>query len=181
MSCMTCSKCCRHWTCCPVVLDQWARQWGVSADALLDLRNRMGIASDPEVAVSGKAGSETRQQALIRLDAAQQGVWLTRNNVGALPDARGVPVRYGLANESKAQNSAVKSADLIGMRSILIGPHHVGSVIAQFVSREAKHEGWTFKGDAHETAQLAWAEFVIAKGGDAAFCTGPGSFNYQQR
>jgi hypothetical protein len=137
----------------------------------------MGEGVSPPVVVDGKPGSESRQQSLVRIDAAESGVWLTRNNVGALLDARGIPVRYGLANESKAQNESVKSADLIGIRSVLIGPQHVGTVIGQFVSRECKHEGWTYKGDKHEVAQLNWCNFVLSKGGDAAFCTGPGSFN----
>lgn len=165
------------------VLDEWAIAWGVSPAAVLDLRQRMGVAATgamPEVQVDGKPGSEIRQQALIRLDAAQNNVWLTRNNVGALIDERGVPVRYGLANESKEQNKHVKSADLIGIRSILIGPHHVGQVIGQFVSVECKHATWHYKGDAHEVAQRAWCDFVVSKGGFACFATGPGIFNQQR-
>lgn len=160
------------------MLDAWASKWRIPPEAVADLRAIMGVSDHaPPVTVEGKPGSEVRQQALVRLDAAQSGVWLTRNNVGALLDDRGVPIRYGLANETKEQNKAVKSADLIGIRPVLIGPHHLGTVIGQFVSRECKHEGWKWKGDKHELAQLAWANFVLAKGGDAAFCTGPGSFD----
>ena len=164
-------------------LDEWAARWGVSAQALLDLRLRMGIAvatHTPPVEVEGKPGSEVRQQGLIRLDAGRNGVWLTRNNVGALMDERGVPVRYGLANETNEQNKHVKSADLIGIRPILIGPQHMNQVIGQFVSVECKHETWQYKGDAHETAQRNWLEFVVSKGGFACFATGPG-FLTQQR
>lgn len=163
-----------------MILDTWAHAWGVSPAALLDLRQRLGTvaaAAMPVVEPEGKPGSEVRQQSLIRLDAARNGVWLTRNNVGALLDERGVPVRYGLANESKVQNQAVKSADLIGIRPILIGPHHVGQVIGQFVSVECKHQTWTYKGDKHEVAQLAWCDFVLSKGGFACFATGPGLFS----
>lgn len=161
------------------MLEEWALQWNVPYAALADLRQRLGMAAravDPTVTPDGKPGSEVRQQSLIRLDAAEHGVWMTRNNVGALQDIRGVPVRYGLANESKEQNKQVKSADLIGIRPVLIGPHHVGKVIGQFVSREVKHETWQYKGDAHEVAQLNWCNFVISKGGDACFATGPGTF-----
>lgn len=150
---------------------------------MLDLRQRMGIAAAsamPLVGMEGKPGSEIRQQALIRLDAAQCGVWLTRNNVGALLDERGVPVRYGLANESKEQNKQVKSADLIGIRPILIGQHHVGQVIGQFVSVECKHATWTYKGDTHEVAQSNWMNFVLSKGGFACFAAAPGIFNQQR-
>lgn len=160
-----------------MLFDAWAKHWGVSPAALLDLRVRIGIAAaeaSPTVEIDGKPGSETRQQSLVRVYAAQNGLWLTRNNVGALIDARGVPVRYGLANESKVQNESVKSADLIGIRPILVGPQHVGQVIGQFASVECKHQGWQYKGDKHETAQLNWANFVTSKGGYATFATGPG-------
>lgn len=152
-------------------------------DALGELRALMVSSGDfaPPINVTGAMGSEARQQSLIRLDAAQHGVWLTRNNVGVLLDAREVPVRFGLANESAAQNKSVKSADLIGIKPVLIGPHHVGSVIGQFVSREAKREGWQHNPkDKHEQAQMRWCQFVLAKGGDAAFCAGPGSFNNER-
>lgn len=163
------------------MIDQWAAQWGVPAAAVADLRRRMG-ASDaaPPIAIEGKPGSEAYQQSLVRLEAHRHGLSLFRNNVGALLDTRGVPVRYGLANESKEQNEAVKSADLIGILPVVIGPQHVGRTIGQFISIEMKHEGWTYKGDAHEVAQLAWANFILSKGGYAAFCTGPGQFNNQR-
>ena len=166
-----------------MILDLWAARWGIPLEAVADLKWCMGMlmatstppaAHDPN---AGAPGSESRQQSLTRIDASQNGVWLTRNNVGCLNDLRGVPVRYGLCNESKEQNSKVKSADLIGIRPLLIGPHHIGTTIGQFVSREIKHEGWKWKGDKHEVAQLNWCNFVLSKGGDAAFCTGPGSFN----
>lgn len=159
------------------MLDEWASRWGVPAAAVFDLRMRLGTADLPALTDGGRTGSESRQQQLVRLDAAQHGVWLTRNNVGALLDDRGVPVRYGLANETSAMNKVIKSGDLIGIRPVLIGPQHIGMTIGQFVSREVKHETWQWKGDKHELAQQAWANFVIAKGGDACFCTGPGSFN----
>ena len=153
-------------------LDDWAKQHGVSHAALSALKIGMGIDAAPGLAEGGVSGSESRQQSLVRLDAANYNVWLTRNNVGALIDERGVPVRYGLANESKAQNKRIKSADLIGIKKRLIGPHDVGKVIGQFVSREVKHEGWKYKGDKHEVAQLAWCNFILQQGGDAAFTTG---------
>ena len=159
-------------------LDDWAAKWNIPAAALYDLRTQMGVGTGmPIVKEVGNPGSEARQQSLVRLDAAYNRIWLTRNNVGALLDKRGVPVRFGLANESEAQNDVVKSADLIGMRTILIGSEHLGRTIAQFVSREVKEEGWVYGETKHEKAQMNWCNFVLSKGGDAAFCTGPGSFN----
>lgn len=156
-------------------LDEWAQRWGIPPQALAEYRMMHGVAGEVAVPIVGSHGSESRQQSLVRLEATEKGLWLTRNNVGALIDNRNVPVRYGLANESKEQNKRIKSADLIGIRPVLIGPHHVGKVIGQFVSREVKHEGWKWKGDKHELAQKAWADFVLSKGGDAAFCSGPGT------
>lgn len=163
------------------MIDQWAAHWGVSPAAVADLRRRMGVSDHaPPIAVEGQPRSEAYQQSLVRLEAASLGINLFRNNVGALLDQRGVPVRYGLANESKEQNENVKSADLIGIAPILIGPQHVGRTIGQFVSIEMKAEDWKYKGDKHEAAQLAWANFIASKGGYAAFCTGPGQFNNQR-
>lgn len=163
-------------------LDDWAYRWKIAPEALHDLRMRIGCQLMPALAMRerGTAASESRVQAIVRIEAANMGIWLTRNNVGALLDERGVPVRYGLANESKAQNVVVKSGDLIGIRSVLVGPQHVGRTIGQFVSREIKHSEWKWSGDKHEVAQLNWANFVLSKGGDAAFCCGPGSFNQQE-
>ena len=56
-------------------------------------------------------GSESNIQANIRLAAAQDRVFLMRNNSGALPDSRGRWVRFGLGNDSAAVNDKRKSSD----------------------------------------------------------------------
>lgn len=158
------------------VLHDWARTWAVSAGALRDLEARLG-AMPTAVKVPGTEGmSESRVQAEVRYDAARHGVTLWRNNVGVLVDERGVPVRYGLANDSTAVNQQVKSADLVGIRPVRITAAMVGQVIGQFVCREVKQPGWSWSGNERETAQMRWAQLVIALGGNAAFVTGPGSF-----
>lgn len=93
-----------------------------------------------------------------------------------LKDATGRPVRYGLANDSKQANDALKSGDLIGIRRVIISPDMVGHTIGQFVSRECKAPGWKFTGSGREAAQSAWAILVRNYGGDAAFTTGEGGF-----
>lgn len=155
-------------------LHAWAARWGVSPLALMELRNLM-VAGTPEVAVAegARGGSEAAQQNLIRLEAPKYRVWLTRNNVGALMDKTGRPVRYGLANESKEQNAVIKSADLIGIHTFVVEQRHVGQTIGQFTSIEVKERGWHYTGDAHETAQRNWANFVIGKGGLAIFASEP--------
>ena len=162
------------------MLDEWAAEFGIPAHAIQVLKLRIGIhaaAATPPIAVPTGA-SESRQQSLIRLAAAQTGtVWLTRNNVGVLLDKTGRPVRYGLCNESKEQNEAIKSGDLIGWDSLLITPAHVGKTIAQFVSVECKEEGWTYSATDHERGQLNWANLVNSRGGKAFFANGPDQFN----
>lgn len=157
------------------MLKEWAKQYAIGPaayEALLEILQGGVPASTPSTAGT----SEARVQSEVRLEAARCGVWLTRNNVGVLRDANGRPVRYGLANESKAQNSHIKSGDLIGFWPRVIVANDVGKTIAQFVSRECKAGDWRYKGDAHELAQTRWATFINSHGGDAAFASGPGTF-----
>jgi hypothetical protein len=110
------------------------------------------------------------------LEAAKRDILLFRNNVGALLDERGIPVRYGLANDSAAMNKRIKSADLIGIRRVTVTPQMVGHVLGLFVSREIKKAGWKYTGNAHEEAQKRWADLIASYGGDAGFASGLGSF-----
>lgn len=116
---------------------------------------------------------EAAIQSRIRLEAARRGWHLFRNNVGVLVDSRGVPVRYGLANDSKAVNQNIKSADLIGIRPVVVTQDMVGSVIGQFASVEVKRAGWRYNpNDPHEQAQMRWAEIVMLAGGHAVITDG---------
>ena len=154
----------------PLELRQWALRHHVGADALADLAALLGDGSLP----SAGEGGESRVQSQVRLAAPAHGMRLWRNNVGVLRDANGRPVRYGLANDSKALNERLKSGDLIGWRRLLIGAHHVGTIVAQFVSFECKAADWRYRGDTHEEAQQRWAALVAADGGVGRFVTGPG-------
>lgn len=111
----------------------------------------------------------------IRLEASQLGCRLWRNNVGATYTQSGQFMRFGLANDSAALNRAIKSADLIGIKPVLITQAHLGTVIGQFLSREVKHPGWKYAGTERERAQLAWAELINSLGGDACFAVGRGT------
>jgi hypothetical protein len=111
----------------------------------------------------------------IRLEASERGARLWRNNVGATQTPSGQFIRFGLANDSAALNRVIKSADLIGIRPLLITPAHIGTIIGQFISREVKHSGWKYTGTERERAQLAWAELILSLGGDACFTTGRGT------
>lgn len=118
--------------------------------------------------------TEAELQRLVQLEASRLGLRLWRNNVGATtfcenvrncPHATGRPIRYGLANESAAQNKGVKSADLIGITPVLIGPEHVGRVMGVFTSIEVKRPGWRFTGTDREQAQAQWADMIRQFGG----------------
>jgi hypothetical protein len=155
-------------------LVHWALQWGVPLVALKDLERRIGLEGAP-VAAEAVGKSEAFVQSTVRLEAAQKGVKLFRNNVGVLEDATGRPVRYGLANDTPQLNKKIKSADLIGFRPLLITPAHVGSTVAQFVSRECKAPTWKYSGTEHEVAQMNWATLILTNGGDAGFATSTGT------
>ena len=119
--------------------------------------------------------SESGVSSDIRLEASERGYRLWRNNVGAAYTSTGQFIRFGLANDSAQLNKVIKSADLIGIRPILITPAHVGMTIGQFISREVKHSTWKYTGTERERAQLAWAELVNSLGGDACFTIGRGT------
>lgn len=155
---------------------KWAIRHHVGIDAINELSILFGLNGDVHTLPPEITGtSEVAVQNAVRLEASRKGVRLWRNNVGALLDARGVPVRYGLANDSKQLNKVIKSGDLIGWRAVHIAREHLGTTIAQFVSRECKPVGWRYTATEHEAAQLAWAQLVTVGGGDAAFCTGEGT------
>ncbi len=111
----------------------------------------------------------------IRLEASEKGARLWRNNVGATYASNGQFIRYGLANDSANLNKAIKSADLIGIRPVLITAEHVGMIIGQFISREIKKPGWSYRHTDREQAQSNWAELIISLGGDACFATSRGT------
>jgi hypothetical protein len=97
---------------------------------------------------------ETTLQQRIRLACCRGRARLFRNNVGALRDANtGRLVRFGLAQGS---------ADLVGWRTITIGPEHVGQRLAQFVSLEVKLPGSLRR---TRPAQVAWQQQVQSAGG----------------
>lgn len=154
-------------------LYSWALKWGVPLAALQDLDRELGLG---DAVIGDSYGqSEAAAQAAVRLEAASKGMRLWRNNVGALTDERGVPIRFGLANDSAKINKVIKSGDLIGINSKPITLAEVGQPRGQFLSREIKKPGWAYSATPHEQAQYRWNLLVCAAGGDACFATGPGT------
>lgn len=148
-------------------LMQWAIRWQLPAQAVEELRIVLG---GPASTPGGAEGmSESAVQQRLRLHGSARGLRLWRNNRGALPDARGVPVRYGLANESKPMDKLIKSSDLIGIMPRRVGQQDVGRVFGIFVSVEAKPQGWRYGGGEREEAQLRWLNLVSSYGGAGCF------------
>lgn len=159
----------------PEGLAEWAVRHNLTPSALHELRALLVCDIPPP---PGQAGaSEAAIQSRQRLAAARSGIVLWRNNVGCLSDERGVPLRYGLANESAPMNQMLKSADLIGWRKLIVAPEHVGRPIAQFVSLESKRGDWRFTGKGREAAQARWCEIVTEAGGLARISNAENPFD----
>ena len=154
-------------------LEAWASKWGVSPEAVEDLRREFGAVDLNPETIPGE--SEAAVQVKVRLEASEKGALLLRNNVGAGYSSDGSFVRWGLANDSAAVNKKTKSSDLIGINPILITEAHVGQVIGQFLAREVKRGGWRYSGTQPERAQLHFMELIYSLGGDAQFVNSTGS------
>lgn len=164
---------------------EWAARWAIPAQALRELADLSIVQPEADALVGGK--TEAYVQSAIRLEAPAKGVILWRNNVGAgslhqeadLCDRcrmlKKRPIRWGLANDSKKLNTAIKSADLVGIRRIIVTADMVGKMLGQFVSRECKREDWNYTATEAEQAQLAWATTVNDWGGDAKIVKAVGS------
>ena len=75
--------------------------------------------------------NEMNRLRAIMLGLSTPGVRLFRNNCGALKDADGRLIRYGVANPG--------GSDLIGWRSLTVTPDMVGRKLAVFLAIEVKH------------------------------------------
>lgn len=154
-------------------LDQWAKKWNIPDAAIAELRQVWGCI-DANLILVPKDTRESNIQSLVKLEASQKGCRLWRNNVGAFHQD-GNFIRYGLANDSKAVNTLVKSADLIGIRPIKVNSTMIGLTIGQFLCREVKAANWKYTNTAREQAQLRWIKLIQSFGGDARFATGEGT------
>ena len=155
-------------------LYQWAIKYRVSPAAVQELQREFGlINTDPAATIAGE--SEAAVQNRVRLEASRAGARLWRNNVGAGVLEDGSFIRWGLVNDSQQMNKKIKSSDLVGLKPVMIQPHHVGTILGGFVAREVKEGGWVYTATDREVGQLKFLELVASLGGDAAFCNGEGS------
>lgn len=145
----------------PADLQAWAARNGVSGHAYAQLLRMFNLYPElPTVGASVPRG-EAEVSVFVRLECSKRGWRVWRNNVGAGTMDDGSHVRFGLANDSKRVNEALKSSDLIGWTDR-----------GQFVSLECKAPGWRYTGTPREQAQLAWLQLVVASGGIGKFVTG---------
>lgn len=114
--------------------------------------------------------TETDVQNTSRLAVQAAGGVLWRNNVGALPrPVDGVPVRFGLANDSARFNEVFKTGDLVGIMPVRTS----GGILGVFIMIECKEPGWRWSATRREQAQLNAIQYVRAMGGRAGFATDP--------
>lgn len=164
--------------------NQWAARY---PQAAAELQLMMGAVPWPATELTdGKSEAWAQQQIRLKVakhsvvgaDGARVHAMAWRNNVGATParckhcGEKQVPIRYGLANDSQKLNESIKSHDVIAIIPRLIGPQHVGQVIGQFGSIEAKKPGWRYTGRNQEEGQAKWGSLIQRLGGFATFSTG---------
>jgi hypothetical protein len=121
--------------------------------------------------------TEAVVQQRVRLAAAQQGLLMYRNNVGACTDQTGRLIRYGLGNDSAQLNAAIKSSDLIGVTPVTAYLHSAQTwvTLGVFTALEVKASDWQHSpNDERATAQAKFHAIIREAGGFAGFVTGPG-------
>ena len=113
--------------------------------------------------------NETQNQTEHRGRLCELGYMVMRNNTGVAYSQTGRPVRFGLCNDSAAQNKNIKSSDLIGIIPVVVTPQMVGKTIGQFAAWEVKKPTWEFTGTPQEVAQLRFLQEVRKYGGKGEF------------
>lgn len=124
------------------------------------------------------ATKEAKASQVVRLRATAWGCRVFRNNSGVLMNEVGIPVRFGLGNESKAINKELKTGDYVGWTPVTITPEMVGKTLAVFTNLEAKPEGFihreSYNKNQREFAQNKFNELVNCAGGIAGFACNDG-------
>ena len=123
------------------------------------------------------ATPESKSSFQVRSRASDWGIRLFRNNSGVLMNEVGVPVRFGLGNESKDLNETLKTGDFIGWTPVTITADMVGKQLAVFTNFECKPfnfaEKKTYNKKTREYGQDKFNTMVNNAGGIVGFtsCT----------
>lgn len=127
------------------------------------------------------ATPEAKSSHVVRERASAWGIRLFRNNSGVLMNEVGIPVRFGLGNESKKVNQELKTGDFIGYTPVLITQEMVGKTVAVFTNIEAKAKGFkhreTYSPKTREYGQNNFNQMVIKAGGIAGFACNAADFD----
>ena len=119
------------------------------------------------------ATPEAKASQSVRLRATAWGARVFRNNSGVLLNEVGVPVRFGVGNESKEINKKMKTGDFIGWTPITITQDMVGKQVAVFTNIEAKAVGFkhrkTYPAGSRENGQQNFNNIVNLANGIAGF------------
>ena len=158
-----------------MTLSDWAARWIPPTQLPAALADLQRTIVPPSPDLPSNLTSEAGAQVAVRLEASRAGILNWRNNTGALADASGRFVRFGLANDTPAMNAKIKMGDLVGIRPHVVTLADVGRTHGIFWMREVKAPGWKWPRtpSAREVAQRAGIELVLSRGGDGAFTTGP--------
>ena len=121
------------------------------------------------------ATPEAKASQEVRLRASDWKSRIYRNNSGVLMNEVGVPVRFGLGNESKKINEQFKTSDFIGWTPVVVTSDMVGKTLAVFTAIEAKPLGFKVKSvypvKSREFAQNKFIELVRSGGGIGGFAS----------
>ncbi|QZI87827.1 hypothetical protein SIPHO054v2_p0026 [Vibrio phage 103E44.1] len=122
------------------------------------------------------ATPEAKATINVRARASEWNMKMFRNNSGMLPNPdTGIPVRFGLGNESAKLNKELKSGDLVGFSEITVTPEMVGKKMAVFTNIEVKSLGFVIKDvynkNSREYAQNEFNKLVTNANGIAGFAS----------
>lgn len=108
-------------------------------------------------------------QSQVRVTLSKYGIPTFRNNSGVMIRPDGIPVRFGLGNESPIINKIIKSPDIIG-----IIPY-----TGQFLAVECKPSNWKGIRNDRERAQEQFIKIIIDKNGIGFFAKSTDCVHYE--
>lgn len=147
-----------------MTFDEWSTRWALPPEAIRELQLITAATCQPI-----STHSEAAVASECRLAMGNRGILTMRNNVGVLQDVNGTPVRFGLCNENKQMNKAIKSSDDICVIPYVVKPQDVGRKFGIIAGVEYKKKNWVFTGEGRERAQLDFHRLLNAVGGVGIF------------